>query len=133
MELLPQDLRHHKMEPLLPNSASSSSQLAVVLTQAKVLVKDAIHHRSLEHGMDKKSLRAGKIMRHPLWQLLMAVAIFGNCLLAIPERPSTFLNFVGQKWDTSILAACEMICILIFACDATLRWRYFGKAIRRNR
>ena len=116
-----------KAEPLLHEQEGKDISLQTVLTYAKILVKDAIHHRSKVHKMDPHSLLAARIMRNPFWNLLMSICIFGNALLAVPEKPSTFRNYIQPEWDMRINCALEFLCLFIFAVDCGLRWRYFGR------
>ncbi|KAL0968777.1 hypothetical protein UPYG_G00271660 [Umbra pygmaea] len=105
-----------------------------LILQAVVLIEDAIHYRSVNHRMDRRSIKLYRWYYSRLYQWGLNVGIFIILALAFIEKPSSLsvtsdLRFKHTLWEPpcGLTEVVEVTCLLIFTLDLMLKSYLIGR------
>ena len=110
------------------------------INRAKVFIDDSINYRSIHHATDALALKLYKIHYSKVWQWLYTIVLSVLLLLAFVEYPSSLTltsdsRVIRPQTDPpcGVTESVELICLIVFLIDFTLKCRVFGikRSLRR--
>ncbi|KAL1007060.1 hypothetical protein UPYG_G00081360 [Umbra pygmaea] len=111
------------------------------LQQAVVFIEDAIQYRSINHRVDRSSIRLYRWYYSRIWQWGLGLTIAVVLMLAFIERPSSLSytsdpRFRIPPWELpcGLTEGIEMVCLIVFAIDFATKsyligWEEFRKCL----